>query len=79
MFHTPHFVQECPVCGRPLQIRVEYLGRLLTCQHCGGRFTARDAADLAGAAEGDNPLLARADKLLEISTQRLSGDQETLY
>jgi hypothetical protein len=58
---------------------VEYLGRLLTCQHCGGRFTASDAANVGKATEGGNPLMARADKLLAISTQRLSEDRETLY
>lgn len=75
MFHNPHFVQECPVCGRPLQVRVEYLGRMLTCQHCGGRFTAKDPANQVEAAPRSNPLLARAERLLAISTQRLSGDQ----
>jgi hypothetical protein len=75
MFHNPHFVQECPVCGRPLQIRVEYLGRLLTCQHCGGRFTAKDAASPVESAPRANPLLARAEQLLTISSQRLGADE----
>jgi hypothetical protein len=72
MMHNPHFVQECPICGRPLQIRVEYLGRLLTCRHCGGRFTAKDSVNRVDSAPRANSLLARADHLLKISTERLS-------
>jgi hypothetical protein len=48
---------------------------MLTCQHCGGRFTAKDPANQVEAAPRSNPLLARAERLLAISTQRLSGDQ----
>lgn len=36
------FYQECPVCGRHLRVRLEYLGRQLACTHCQGSFTARD-------------------------------------
>ena len=39
-----YFVQECPTCGRRLQIRVEDLGRRVVCQHCQGRFLAVDPA-----------------------------------
>lgn len=38
------FYQECPVCGRHLRVRVEHLGRELSCAHCHGNFTARDPA-----------------------------------
>jgi len=38
------YFQECPTCGRSLQIRVEYLGRVVVCQHCGGSLQARDPA-----------------------------------
>jgi ActR/RegA family two-component response regulator len=34
------FRQECPVCGRPLQIQSKYVGRLIACQHCRGQFVA---------------------------------------
>lgn len=57
-----HFVQECPTCGRPLHIKVEYLGRRLTCPHCRGQLEARDPEDAQ-----PNPsmaLLRRADELL---------------
>jgi DNA-directed RNA polymerase subunit RPC12/RpoP len=58
-----YFVQECPTCGRSLQIRVEYLGRRLVCEHCRGRFIARDPASAPVDAADD--LLRRADALLE--------------
>ena len=72
MLRFPQFVQECPVCGRPLEIRLEYLGRRVGCQHCGGRFVASDPSARPEAPElGGNRLLRRVDALLEQSMQRL--------
>ena len=63
MSNSIYFVQECPTCGRSLQIRVEHLGRRMVCEHCHGRFMARDPAN----ARVDSPddLLSRADALLQ--------------
>lgn len=63
MSNAIYFIQECPTCGRSLQIRVEYLGRRLVCEHCHGRFTARDPANAVLDTQDD--LLRRADALLE--------------
>jgi len=65
MSRSTFFVQECPTCGRSLQVRVEYLGRQVVCQHCHGRFEARDPANTAGAPSlTESSLLRRADQLL---------------
>ena len=45
MSNATYFVQECPTCGRRLQIRVEYLGRKVVCQHCQGQLLAADASN----------------------------------
>ena len=57
--------QECPVCGRPLKIRREYLGRVLTCGHCHGRLLVDVSTEHGGAEPriGDG-LMRRADQLL---------------
>ncbi len=61
-----YFVQECPTCGRRLQIRVEYLGRRVVCQHCQGRFLAVDPASVRGDyVDHGSALLRRADELLK--------------
>jgi hypothetical protein len=73
--HPTHYVQECPVCGRPLEIRVEYLGRQVTCNHCGGHFQAVDPAGHAKIAAPADDLLHRADALLAASGHRLGVDQ----
>ena len=69
---TPtYFVQECPTCGRRLQIRVEYLGRRLVCQHCHGRFMAMDPSCARdGFVDRGSALLIRADELLKSVAQR---------
>lgn len=66
MSNPTYFVQECPTCGRRLQIRVEHLGRKVVCQHCQGHLTAADPANCrCDCAEMGNALLRRADELLE--------------
>jgi hypothetical protein len=61
MPNSTYYVQECPTCGRRLQIRVEYLGRRVVCQHCQGPFIA---ADPAMRGDCTNKLMKRADELL---------------
>jgi len=71
MPNSTYFIQECPTCGRRLQIRVEYLGKRVTCQHCRGQFEAIDPASVRGDPAGQgNALLRRADELLESAAQR---------
>lgn len=69
-----YFVQECPTCGRSLQIRVAYLGRKVVCQHCSGKFEAFDPASNGISLEqSGTDLLRRADELLESYAQRRAG------
>jgi len=79
VFNCTYFIQECPTCGRRLQIRVEYLGKTVVCQHCQGRFIARDPAGVPGeSGGGDNELLRRADELLD-SVARREAHQRLPY
>ena len=73
MSNPTYFVQECPTCGRRLQIRVEYLGRQVICPHCQGKLIATDPASIRiDCGEDGSALLRRADQLLEsISQQKL--------
>ena len=65
MSRTTYFDQECPTCGRRLQVRVEYLGRRVKCQHCRARFEAWDQeSGTMPPAESGVRLLQRADELL---------------
>jgi hypothetical protein len=68
MAEATFFVQECPTCGRNLQIRVEYLGRSVVCQHCRRPLIARDP-DAAGPAGPG--LLARASELIDLAHRRV--------
>jgi hypothetical protein len=69
---TPtYFFQECPTCGRRLQIRVEYLGKRVVCRHCQGSLTAADPSNCrCDTAESGNRLIRRADELLESVARR---------
>ncbi len=61
-----YFVQECPTCGRNLQVRVEYMGKRVICQHCKAKFEACDPASAAyPPMESSLSLLERADQLIE--------------
>jgi hypothetical protein len=66
MTNSTYFIQECPTCGRRLQIRVEYLGRKVACPHCHGQLVATDPASVrSDGAKFGNALLRRAEELLQ--------------
>ena len=58
MFRYPYQIHECPVCGRPLEVRDEHRGRRITCPHCHGQFVARKPIDTVktGAASKEDPV-----------------------
>jgi hypothetical protein len=68
MSNVTYFVRECPTCGRRLHIRVEFLGKEVVCQHCRGRFVARDPASPLTRGSEDS-ILQRAEQLLQTNTQ----------
>jgi hypothetical protein len=66
MPRSTYFVQECPTCGRNLQVRVEYLGKQVVCRHCGARFEACEPGSSAyPPASSSLSLLERAEQLLQ--------------
>ncbi|MEX0936507.1 MAG: response regulator [Pirellulales bacterium] len=74
MSKSTYFVQECPTCGRNLQIRVIYLGKQVVCQHCQAKFVACDPSSAAyPPTDSGLALLRRADELIEsVSLRRLN-------
>ena len=72
MPRSTYFVQECPTCGRNLQVRVEYLGREVECQHCHARFNASEPGSMK-YAESDSglSLLERAEQLLQSASMSM--------
>lgn len=65
MFPRSGKIQECPVCGRPVQVRDEYAGLAVNCWHCGGQFVARTPR--SGARHPVHGLLRRAERLLALA------------
>lgn len=60
-----YYVQECPTCGRRLQIRVMYLGKRVVCQHCLAEFEASDPSGKELApSDSSRDMLLRAEELL---------------
>ena len=71
MSHATCFYQECPTCGRSLEIRVEYLGKRLVCQHCRGELLASGPREATSSAKvTESALLRRVDELLAEAKQR---------
>jgi len=68
-----YFVQECPICGRRVQVRVSYLGKRIACRHCGAQFAACDPQSPEyPPLDSSLALLTRADQLLEASASRVT-------
>lgn len=74
MPRSTYFVQECPTCGRNLQVRVEYLGKKVVCQHCGSQLQACEpsSADYP-PMESSLSMLDRAEELLLQSAGAIAG------
>ncbi len=69
--NVDHFLQECPVCSRPLQVSSDLTGRRVTCLHCRGRFLASSSvANSLSPISGVSFLLRRAEDLIEIASRR---------
>lgn len=65
MTKATYFLQVCPTCGRRLQVRIEYLGKVVACQHCHGRFEARDPETTGHhPSEVQGELIDRVDEIL---------------
>jgi hypothetical protein len=62
MSGATYYIQECPTCGRQLQIRVAYLGKRVSCQHCDREFEA--SANPQKDSDSGEYLLGRAEELL---------------
>ena len=74
MSTTTYYVQECPTCGRSLQVRVEYLGKNVVCQHCAAKFVASDpSSDQFDPMESGVGLLSRVDELIETASRVTPG------
>jgi len=76
MSSATYFVQECPTCGRRLQVRVEYLGKQVACRHCAGKFEAFDTSSGGyPPRESGVALLARAQELIDTVSRSSSGQE----
>ena len=64
------FVQECPTCGRNLQIRLELLGRSIACPQCEAPIEATDSMVKSDRAHDSAELLLRAEELLATADAR---------
>ena len=74
MASTTYYVQECPTCGRNLQVRVEYLGKKVVCQHCAAKFLACDpSSEDYDPMESGIGLLSKVDELIETASRVTPG------
>ena len=67
MSKATFYVQECPTCGRRLQVRVDYLGKAIGCEHCHAVFEASDPSSQSrsATARSSTDLLARINRLID--------------
>lgn len=65
MASRAYFLGECPTCSRKLEIRVELLGKRISCQHCGATHIASDAENRPNSDQKIEQLLARAKAYVE--------------
>ncbi|MCA9134037.1 MAG: hypothetical protein KDA45_12810 [Planctomycetales bacterium] len=67
------FLQDCPVCGRPMRVRLELLGQRIRCGHCLADCDAVQALPPAFHALGQVPTVGRQRRAVNYGSQgRLS-------
>jgi len=79
MSRDVYFNQQCPVCGRMLEVRVSLLGQRVYCQHCGGGFIALDEPQASTSHRPEWRATDRVDELLEraaLMLQRAGASDE---
>lgn len=80
MSAVTYYVQECPTCGRSLEVRIEYLGKRVRCRHCGAKFVAIDGSYSGlDASLTESTILQRADELINTASRSgigLDGSSE---
>ena len=77
MPNVTYFSQDCPTCGRKLNVRVDYLGKKVVCQHCNGSFLAWDPegappATVKASSLSGTKLMDRATELIEMAEQKIA-------
>jgi uncharacterized Zn finger protein len=55
-----YFLSECPTCARKLEIRVELLGKRVSCQSCGAIHVASNIVERSVNDQRIEQVLARA-------------------
>lgn len=70
------YVQSCPACGRSLQVRVNYLGKAVACQHCHAEFVAQQEQETPAPSESGLALMDRAEELLRAVEQHKAAQRE---
>jgi CheY-like chemotaxis protein len=71
MMQLTYLVEDCPICGRPVEIAMKAIGHKVVCGHCQGQFVVVDANDggVRTVPFGETNLLERADQLLEVTAK----------
>ena len=75
-----YFYQDCPICGRALQVCVEYLGRTVLCRHCRGEFRATPMNDRhhASLESGRRPLPSTEELPESVRNEQWGVPQRTM-
>jgi ribosomal protein L37AE/L43A len=76
MTKATYFVRACPTCGRMLEIRIELLGKEVSCQHCNAHFEATAWNDHREKDRHLDRLMARADQYL-LKTELLNAEWQS--
>lgn len=74
ILQNAHYVVDCPICGRPLELQSKVHSREMACGHCRGEFIVHETDDgsLAAANGLEMDLMSRAELLLRVTCDATS-------
>ena len=75
MLRLPTFYcMDCPVCGRPLRVKLEMMGSEVGCSHCRALFLAESAAERNSVVSRWNDVGRRVESLLAGSRRQVAQE-----
>jgi hypothetical protein len=80
MRNATYFARECPTCGRSLQVKIQFMGKRVTCPHCSAAFLATDRPCAANPRNEVSSTLDRVESLLALSeADFLAAQQQHIH
>lgn len=69
----------CPVCGRPLRVKMKMMGDEVCCSHCMASFVAESAVQRNTIARRTSGIDRRVEAMLAVRSEEVSREESDFW